>query len=263
MRFNRLLGCLAVAAVAAVCAAAAPAQATRYVALGDSYSSGTGTRSYYDRACRRSVHSHPYLLRLANPDWEFTHAACSGAKTGDVLRSQVAGLSGGADLVTYTLGGNDAGFSKVVKECALPAWASGCHSRIDGAQAYLANVLPRRLDRVNARIKALAPAARVIVLGYPHLFMGEDCDPATFFSPAEQTRLNLTADLLRDQLRDAASRAGPLFEFVDPIPSFSGHAICDSASWLNGLTAPLRESYHPNRRGQRLGYFSAVRAVTD
>jgi hypothetical protein len=46
--------------------APAPAQAGtgRYVALGDSYSSGTGTREYIDdgTTCQRSVHAYPSLL---------------------------------------------------------------------------------------------------------------------------------------------------------------------------------------------------------
>ena len=74
--------------IALVCAlitcgvGAATAEATRYVALGDSYSSGTGTRTYYDTGCQRSVYAYPYLLHNAHPDWTFVHAACSGAKTG-------------------------------------------------------------------------------------------------------------------------------------------------------------------------------------
>ena len=65
--------------VAACFVFVAPAWATKYVALGDSYSSGTGTRSYYDSSCQRSVHAYPYLLHNAHPSWTFVHAACSGA----------------------------------------------------------------------------------------------------------------------------------------------------------------------------------------
>src|SRR4051812_3105794 len=38
------------------------ALATKYVALGDSYSSGTGTRTFYEASCQRSVYAYPYLL---------------------------------------------------------------------------------------------------------------------------------------------------------------------------------------------------------
>jgi hypothetical protein len=33
-----------------------------YVAQGDSYASGTGTREYYDAGCQRSVHSYAKQL---------------------------------------------------------------------------------------------------------------------------------------------------------------------------------------------------------
>ena len=54
--------------VAAVLAFGAnAAMAVRYVALGDSYSSGTGTRTYYDSNCQKSVYSYPYLVHNAHP----------------------------------------------------------------------------------------------------------------------------------------------------------------------------------------------------
>ena len=50
IRFLALFACV----VCALGAAASAASATTYVALGDSYSSGTGTRTYYDIAAARS-----------------------------------------------------------------------------------------------------------------------------------------------------------------------------------------------------------------
>ncbi|MGH3496447.1 MAG: hypothetical protein ACRDP1_03165 [Nocardioidaceae bacterium] len=40
------------------------------------------------------------------------------------------------------------------------------------------------------------------------------------------------------------------FSFVNPESAFVGHAVCDSPEWLNGLSYPVMESYHPNRSGQ-------------
>ena len=240
--------------------AAAPAAAVRYVALGDSYSSGTGTREYY-ASCERSVYSYPYLVRNAHPAWTFVHAACGGAKTGDLINTQSASLTSGTNWVTYTIGGNDAGFSSVITECAQPSWASNCDAAINGAQSYITNTLPGRLDQVNNTIKSRSPTAKVIVLSYPRLFNGEDCNAGTWFSPSEETRLNQTADMLRDKLRAAATRAGANFIFKDAIPPFVGHAVCDSPEWLNGLSNPTSESYHPNRTGHSSGYTPLVRAV--
>jgi lysophospholipase L1-like esterase len=255
-------GIIALACATVACAAAAtPAMAVRYVALGDSYSSGTGTRTYYDSNCQRSVYAYPYLVHNAHPAWTFVQASCSGAKTGDVINTQSASLTSGTNWVTYTIGGNDAGFSSVITECAQPWWSSDCDGAIDNAQAYITNTLPGRLDLVNNKIKSLAPTAKVVVLDYPHLFMGEDCNAGTWFSPAEETRLNQTADMLRSKLQAAATRAGTNFVFKDVIPPFVGHAICDSTEWLNGLSNPIGESYHPNKLGHSSGYTPVVRTI--
>ena len=49
--------------------------------------------------------------------------------------------------------------------------------------------------------------------------------------------------------------------FKDPIPSFIGHAVCDTTEWLNGLSNPTGESYHPNKTGHSSGYLPLARAV--
>jgi lysophospholipase L1-like esterase len=245
----------------------APAWATKYVSLGDSYSSGTGTRTYYDSNCQRSVYAYPYLEHNAHPDWTFVHAACSGAKTGDIINTQSSSLTSDTNWVSYTIGGNDAGFSSVITTCAYPSWASDCNGAIDGAQNYINNTLPGRLDLVNNTIKSRSPNAKVFVLDYPHLFNGEDCIAGTWFSPSEETRLNQTADMLRDKLSQAASRAGSNFIFRDVIPPFIGHAVCDggggsSTEWINGLSNPVGESYHPKITGHANGYYPVLHAVT-
>ena len=245
----------------------APAWATKYVALGDSYSSGTGTRTYYDSNCQKSVYAYPYLLHNAHPSWTFVQAACSGATTSSLLSGQVSSVTSDTNWVSYTIGGNDAGFSSVITECAYPSWASDCNGAINNAQAYINNTLPGRLDLVNNKIKSLAPSAKVVVLDYPRLFNGQDCNAATFFSPSEETRLNQTADMLRDRLREAATRAGANFLFRDVIPPFIGHAVCDggggsSTEWINGLSNPVGESYHPKVTGHANGYYPVLHATT-
>ena len=268
MRLIRLVRVAAPACVLLVLAlSATSAWATKYVALGDSYSSGTGTRTYYDSTCQRSVYAYPYLLHNAHPAWTFVQAACAGAKTGDILNTQAAKLTSDTNWVSYTIGGNDAGFSSVITECAQPGWLSNCDGAIDTAQAYITNTLPGRLDLVNNKIKSLSPNAKVIVLDYPHLFNGEDCNAGTWFSPSEETRLNQTADMLRSKLSAAATRAGSNFLFRDVIPPFVGHAICDggggsSTEWINGLSNPIGESYHPKVTGHQLGYYPVVHNTT-
>src|ERR1700710_1513921 len=202
MKLSRIA---AVLCVVAVCLAfAAQAMATKYVALGVSYSSGTGTRTFYEPSCQRSVYAYPYLEHEAHPTWTFVDAACSGATTSTLLSSQVSSVTSDTNWVTYTIGGNDAGFSSVITECALPSWASNCTGAINEAQSIIKNALPGRLDSVNNAIKTRAPSAKVIVLDYPKLFNGEDCNAFTFFSPSEESRLNEKAELMKSTISAGA-----------------------------------------------------------
>ena len=97
------------------------------------------------------------------------------------------------------------------------------------------------------------------MVGYPRIFMGEDCNAFTWFSPAEETRLNQTADLLNGKLASVASAHG--FGFANPTSAFIGHAVCDNPEWLNGLSNPISESYHPNQTGHASGYAPVVGGV--
>lgn len=228
-----------------------------YVALGDSYSSGTGTRSYLDDGtlCQRSVHAYPSLLASAR-GWTLRFRACAGATVPVVAALQLGALSDSTAYVTLSVGGNDAGFAAVLTTCALPRWAAHCRGAVTIAQAYITTVLPRTLAALYGEIRARAPAARVVVVGYPRIFNGTDCNAGTWFSPTEMTRLNATADLLNATTSAVAAAAG--FSFVNPTRRFLGHAVCDDPEWINGLSSPVIESYHPNRAGHRRGYLPRV-----
>lgn len=237
----------------------APVQAAppTYVALGDSYSSGTGTRFYIldGTTCQRSVYAYPSLLASAR-GYALNFRACSGARISDVANLQLSALSDSTSYVTISVGGNDAGFARVLSTCAQPWWAADCNGAIDRAQAYVNNTLPGALSTLYDAIRSRAPSATVVVVGYPRIFNGTDCDSLTWFSPSEMTRLNATADLLNSRTRSVASAAG--FSFANPTSRFVGHAVCDTPAWINGLTIPVTESYHPRIAGHRYGYLPTV-----
>ena len=240
-----------------ISAPAAQAAAPSYVALGDSYASGTGTRSYISdgTSCQRSTYAYPSLI-AASRGYALNFKACSGAKIPDVTNNQITALTTATNYVTISVGGNDAGFSSVLTECAQPGWMSNCNGAIDTAQAYINNTLPGKLSTLYASIRTRAPNAKVVVVGYPRIFNGEDCNAGTWFSPSEETRLNATADLINSKTSAQASARG--FSFANPTSRFVGHAVCDDVEWLNGLSNPISESYHPNKTGHSSGYTPTV-----
>jgi len=249
----------ALGAVTALVVASAPAQAAApsYVALGDSYSSGTGTRTYIadGTSCQRSVYAYPSLLASAK-GYALTFRACSGATVADVTNTQLSALTASTAYVTISVGGNDAGFADVLTECAQPAWMSNCNGAIDTAQSVIRSTLPSRLATLYAAIRARSPQAKVTVVGYPRIFDGEDCNALTWFSPDEESRLNATADLVNSVTAQKAAAAG--FSFANPTSRFVGHAVCDSPEWINGLSSPITESYHPKTTGHASGYLPTV-----
>ena len=162
--------------------------------------------------------------------------------------------------MTISVGGNDAGFADVLTECALPVLGQSTATAPSTARRlYINNTLPGSLDGLYGSISGPRPSAQVVVVGYPRIFMGEDCNAVTWFSPAEESRLNQTADLLNGLLASAASAHG--FGFANPTGAFIGHAVCDDPEWINGLSNPISESYHPNQAGHASGYAPVVGGV--
>ena len=156
----RLLASVALVTVATLLAPTSPASAATpsYVALGDSYSSGVGTRSYLSdgTSCQRSTYAYPSLVAAAR-GYALNFRACSGAKISDVTNTQLGALAASTGYVTISVGGNDAGFADVLTECAQPGWMSNCNGAIDKAQAYINNTLPGRLATLYASIRTKRP----------------------------------------------------------------------------------------------------------
>src|SRR3546814_18677022 len=84
---------------------AAPAQAAgpSYVALGDSYSSGLGTRSYTNSTCKRSDLAYPRLIANQR-GYALNFQACSGATVSTVTNSQLAAHNSTTASETLSVG---------------------------------------------------------------------------------------------------------------------------------------------------------------
>ena len=179
---------------------------SRYVALGDSYSSGEGggrptpeTDTPTDR-CHRDVRAYPERLSRHDRDLRgLTFVACSGAVTSDLVRNnhlypsegpQLAALTSSTRTVTITIGGNDAGFAQVLEACIAVRGLTdgrGCSTNpaltgaVDASLAALAGrstgstpIIP--ITQVLAQIHARSPRAHVYLAAYPELFGGRARD---------------------------------------------------------------------------------------
>ncbi len=227
---------------------AAQAAAKQYVALGDSYAAGVGSRVFYSESgsCKRSPEAYAPKIASAK-GYTLNFEACSGAKTPEVNEKQLGKLSSTTSLVTLSIGGNDAGFSNVIINCALYYFT--CGGAIGEANSFIASKLPGLLETTYKDIRSKASAAKVVVIGYPKLFTkeGKTCN-VNFLTSGNEKKMNETAVLLDNVIKARAEAAK--FTFVNPTSAFEPHEVCSSSEWLNGQSNPLGESYHPNVSGQ-------------
>ncbi|MDI6101637.1 SGNH/GDSL hydrolase family protein [Actinoplanes sp. NEAU-A12] len=253
-----VLACLVTTSTLSL-ALASPAQAASidYVALGDSYSSGVGAPGQTG-LCLRSNNSYAAQWAARNNPASFQFLACGGATTDDVRDDQVPAIRAGADLVSITIGGNDAGFAPTIVTC-LTSSDSACTTKVNQGKAYVADTLPGKLDATYAAIRAKTPGARVVVLSYPLIF--DTSSLICEMSITKRRALNSGAQALDAMIKQRAEAAG--FVYSEVRDEFTGHGVCSSRPYLNGLTiVPPQNSYHPNSSGYTNGYLPALTSAT-
>jgi lysophospholipase L1-like esterase len=270
-----------------------------YVALGDSYSAGEGLRPFnpYTESgdgdgCHRSVRAYSQLLRFEDGQPLSRFPACSSAVTSDIYNGfdRVPGdpstrvdpqVDGGThpdvELVTLTIGGNDVVFSGVVRHCLLE---TACMSRhFDPPEAHRVvypdgqplldwagealDTLSTNVGTVYGRLRESYPNARIIVIGYPHLFPADDPtwwpDCKTVLrrvSGDERATIRDLTDQLNTTLYARAVEAD--IEFVSPAAAWDGHEPCgDAGQYTNAVKLIADRSvldggtFHPNEDGQK------------
>jgi lysophospholipase L1-like esterase len=264
MRSSRILAigiaALTLGLAAAITGTGIPAKAAtsvRYVALGDSYSSGVGAGDE-SGSCDQSPNAYGPLWASASSTASFTFAACGGATTSSVISSQLSSLSASTTLVSITIGGNDAGFSSIMETCILHS-TSACESAVSQAEQYANTTLPGNLAALFADIKADAPNAKVVVLDYPDLY-DLSVPICAGLSSADHQALDNGVNDLDGVIQTATDNSG--FYFADVRTQFSGHELCDAAGWLNSVEIfDIHTSYHPTATGQADGYLPVFTAA--
>lgn len=297
-----------------------------YVALGDSFSSGegvppflAGTDVHAVNECHRSNVAYPELLDrdMSLPLTLTTFAACSGAKTENILSSgqwkepkQLSSVHANTKVVTLTIGGNDAGFEQFVTQCLFADCSVGAVRK-----PFFDKVtrLGPALSKVYARVLTKSKNnAEVYVLGYPQLLPISGCNltdgwmsafnklvkqahgayahgvNATTtelaslalirkigktakltkaqvnnlikagkfkFSPAEVATARSFVSALNRKISTTVGASSARLHYLSATgvkSPFSGHELCTSAPYFNGLD-PLHRvySYHPNALGQQ------------
>lgn len=229
-----------------------------YTVLGDSYSAGSGGGGEVG-ACGQSPNSYGNDVAAATGA-TLTNLACAGFTTDQVRTLEVPLMAADTKLVTLTVGGNDVGWTTAVTACLQTSSTSpACKSAVSNA-LYQMTQLPKRITALMKAIKAKAPGARVLFLGYPRLFEPANMAAAGFTADqiSGAKTLNGAADLLNGVI--AFSAVSNRAAFVPVAWIFSGHGFPSASPWLNYPGGPNPYTFHPNATGYQSGYAVAVQA---
>jgi lysophospholipase L1-like esterase len=230
-----------------------------YIALGDSVAAGYGLETASDSsACDRTREAYPtlvaYSLKL-----ELQSYACTGATMAEgILGSQTinnlalppqldqALKSNTPKLITITIGANDIGWTNILSKCI----SSDCGSITDSNDitsklTILNSNLSVIMERIKSRFSQSEP--QVIITGYYNAFpaSGESCNAIPGLTATEQAWWDDQASKLNSTISNAVAN----YSFVKYVPLvFSGHDLCSSASWVQGLNN--RGPFHPTDEGE-------------
>lgn len=253
---------------------AASASIGRYVALGDSYTSGPliPDQVGYPAGCLRSDHNYPSLAKAALTPSSFSDISCQGADTTNMLNSQAvpfgtnppqfSALSTGTSLVTVQIGGNDIGFASIVTTCAelsfTNPFSSPCKNKYTaGGTDQLAAAIKQTAPKVAAVLQGIhqrSPYARLLLVGYPVILpaSGYGCWPYVPIAYGDVPYLRNTELELNQMLANEAAANGA--RYVDTYTSSIGHDVCATpgTEWVEGLW-PIYPAapFHPNKYGEK------------
>ncbi|WP_460516042.1 SGNH/GDSL hydrolase family protein [Flindersiella endophytica] len=262
----------------------------------DPVSDNNGNDPALRNACHRSKDAWGRLLTLPDStaslgaraaaldsSLDFQFIACANARTHHVLPygtinglgqssadnfHEVPQISSGfldanTTLVMLTIGGNDAGFSEVLRDCVLGT----CAFDPDTERQYTTRIrgpVRTSIEQTLLWIRQAAPNARVVLVGYPLLFSDNHDDCTDLISDPEAAVMNRLGTVLAEQMAQAVSNvggAGMRFHFSDPLPAFTGRGACTPGALLNGPIMigdpdpgdtdglPRAGSFHPNAGG--------------
>lgn len=250
----------------------------RYVAMGDSFSSGEGNPPFEpgtdtsDNKCHRSSQAYPRLLQN-DPDLNLgsmAFVACSGATTdsivygGNVVSSggedpQMSVLSSSTRVVTITIGGNDVKFKEFASACVV----TNCGSSSSAYQEswdimtnannvdYLPNKLETAYDAIAEGLTAANTAARVYVIGYPKVVTHDSWASTTssdpwnclYMSENSSSGAEAIVQKLNEVIHDAVEDFDDQrFVYVDPLATgspFIGNELCRSGGYFYGASAAV------------------------
>ncbi|MEU9554138.1 SGNH/GDSL hydrolase family protein [Streptomyces fumanus] len=241
-----------------------------YVALGDSYSAGSGVLpvDLSNLLCLRSTANYPHVI-AARTGARLNDVTCGAAQTKDFTEAQYPGvppqtdaLKADTDLVTLTIGGNDNNtFINAVTACGsagLLTGGKGSPCKDKHGSTFTDRIDTGTYPALKAalrEVRAKAPGARVAALGYPWITPAT-ADPSCFVKlPLAAGDIPYLRDIqahLNAAVKRAAEETGAVY--VDFSAVSEGHDACADRGtrWIEPLLfSDSLVPVHPNALGER------------
>jgi GDSL-like Lipase/Acylhydrolase family len=234
--------------------------AVQAVVMGDSTAAGLGNPqaahpSLLARYCQRSPQAYADVLsQLYN--WHVLNLACSGATipAGILGPQQLSGFTAPAQLsvakkatnasvLITSIGADDVGWSALLRLCTI---TPTCDNR--AAIAYFQQrlaVFAVHYYQLLRQLAALPSHPTVLInLYYDPLDPQQHCLDSVGLTPAKEKSLLILLNALNEVLAKGARASG----LIAVHPDFTGHALCDPNSFVQGLSDPA--PFHPNAAGE-------------
>lgn len=231
-----------------------------YAALGDSVAAGLGlppvaNATAQDTQCGRSSQAYPYMVAQQR-QLRLIHVACSGATIGDLVTNQgvsgpnlqpqldAAYANGTPQLITITAGANDVHWTDFLRLCYSFNCATTINSTVARGYTLVAGAkLDYAFQDIANRSNGHPPT--VIITGYYNPVSNYCSGRQSNVTADEINWLNTQRDALNKTIRDTAAR----YSFVKYASAdFTGHGLCSSDPWTQGLNDPA--PLHPTAAGQ-------------
>jgi hypothetical protein len=219
-------------------------------------------------------------MNTLDPTLDYHMAACSGAVSQNMLPSSVPSgplglgqysegsqldqgyLDQNTTLVTLSIGGNDARFTKVIKDCITETSYPDCsNDTLAGDTQPLSvsepnvinNTVEPAIETILVDIHRQAPNARILLMGYPEIFdqAGNTANKmcSLGITQASAYWLDQMADTLDVAVGVAAINVNrndnANVTYADPRSSFAGKGVCDTNPAINNIMSAVTRGESP------------------
>jgi lysophospholipase L1-like esterase len=266
--FASIIGVIALVGSVTNASASTNPAPLRYVALGDSYSAGSGVLPPDLNApveCLRSSRNFAHVI-ASKVGAQLTDVTCGGADTTHFFAAQyqdappqLDALSKSTQLVTMTIGGNDNGvFVGTIASCGsagLAALGQGTPCKDKYGASFEDTIRTKTYPSLVAALKAAhqrAPQARIAITSYPWIVPStQGCFDKLPVTPGDIPYVRHIQWTLNDAVRRAAAATGSTY--VDLNTVSEGHDACKpiGTRWVEPVlqgTNPV--VVHPNALGE-------------